>query len=174
MFTSGYSVSHKRTGIGFALTSNLVKDVAEKLRQSGVIERGWLGLQARRPNERTAKRLGLERGKGLVVFRVAAGGPAQTSGLAVGDAITTLNGRDVRDAVSFLWAVANEAPGSDVTLGIVRESGRSSVHVKLGRLADAPSAGTSTSPSDAAEDKSLDCLRYLPSVGTTVAVACEE
>jgi hypothetical protein len=50
------------------------------------------------------------------------------------------------------------------------------LHLKLGRLPDTPPATSSTQPSSSgpADDKGLTCLRFVPTVGMTVAVACEE
>lgn len=104
------------------------------------------------------------------------GGPAATAGLAVGDGIATFNGQPVSDILTFSGNVTRLPSNSDVTLGIVRKSGRSDLHVELGRLPDLPppTSTASSPPAAAAADKDVTCLRYVPSVGMTVAVACEE
>jgi serine protease Do len=150
--------------------------VAEKLQKSGIIDRGWLGVQVRKITDDEATALALEKGDGLAVIKVTDGAPAAGAGLTAGDVITSFNGQPVRDIVAFAWAVANQPSSSDATLGIARKSGRSDLHLKLGRLPHTPPATSSTqlSSSGPRDDKGLTCLRFVPSVGMTVAVACEE
>jgi serine protease Do len=171
MFASYYS-----NVIGLAVTSNLIKDVAEKLQKSGVIDRGWMGVQVRKATDQDATAASLERGTGLVLMKVIDGAPAARSGLAAGDIIATFNGQPIRDVASFAWAVANQASNAEVTLGVVRKNSRSDIKVKLARLPDvqptAPTTSSSVPGTPAPRD--LSCLRYVPSVGMTVAVACEE
>jgi serine protease Do len=171
MFTGNYS-----NVVGLAVTSNLIKDVAEKLQKSGVIDRGWMGVQVRKATDQDATAASLERGTGLVLMRVIDGAPAARSGLAAGDIIATFNGQPIRDVASFAWAVANQASNAEVTLGVVRKSGRSDMKVKLARLPDMETAASSTASSapGTPAPRDLSCLRYVPSVGMTVAVACEE
>jgi serine protease Do len=54
MFTSNYSNAGKRTGIGLAVTSNLIREVTDKLQKFGVVDRGWLGLQVRKTTDEDA------------------------------------------------------------------------------------------------------------------------
>jgi len=176
MFTSNYSSAGKRTGVGLAVSSNLIREVTDKLQKFGVVDRGWLGVQVRKTTDEEASALATEKGSGLMVLKVVDGGPAASAGLAPGDAIAMVNGQVMHDIVPFASAIANLPSGTDVTLGIARKSGRSDVHVKLGRLPDTQTV-TATAPPAAPgtpEDKALACLRYVPSVGMTVAVACEE
>ena len=176
MFTANYANAGKRTGVGLAVSSNLVREVTDKLQKFGVVDRGWLGVQVRKTSDEEATALAIEKGSGLMVLKTVDGAPAASAGLAAGDVIASVNGQAMRDIVAFAASIANLAPGADVTLGIVRKSGRSDLHVELGRL---PDTQTATLPTPAPtpgtpEDKGLACQRYVPSVGMTVAVACEE
>ena len=176
MFTANYANAGKRTGVGLAVSSNLVREVTDKLQKFGVVDRGWLGVQVRKTSDEEATALAIEKGSGLMVLKTVDGAPAASAGLAAGDVIASVNGQAMRDIVAFAASIANLAPGADVTLGIVRKNGRSDLHVKLGRLPDTQTA-TLPAPAPAPgtpEDKGLACLRYVPSVGMTVAVACEE
>jgi serine protease Do len=185
MFTGNFSSN----AAGLALPSNIIKDVAEKLQKSGVIDRGWMGVQVRKATDQEATTATLERGTGLMLVRVIDGAPAVRSGLAAGDIIATFNGQPIRDVAWFAWAIADQASNTEVTLGVVRKSGRSDVKVKLAPLPDpqpvTPStsssstsaSSSSSSPSSAPAtpaDAARNCLRFVPSVGMTVAVACDE
>jgi serine protease Do len=173
MFTSTYSNAGKRTGIGLAITSNVIKDVVEKLQKSGAIDRGWLGVQVRKTTDEEASAAAIEKGSGLMVLKAVDGGPAAGAGLGPGDVIASVNGQPMRDVVPFAWAIANQPSGADVTLNVVRKTGRSDLHVKLGHMPDTAATTSTTSSPAPGEDKAT-CLRYVPSVGLTVAVACEE
>jgi serine protease Do len=173
MASSIYSVAGKPTEIGFAIPSNVLKEIAEKLHKFGVVNRGWLGIQIRRPTEQESHALGLERGSGLIVVKLIEGGSAQNTGLAAGDAIVSLNGRAVHDPAAFARAVLGEPPGTEVTLGVIEKSGRSDIRVKLGRLADQQSAGTTATPEKSTVG-ALGCFRYVPSAGLTVSAPCED
>jgi serine protease Do len=160
MFTSNYSNAGKRTGIGLAVTSAVMKDVVEKLQKSGAIDRGWLGVQVRKTTDEEAAAASIEKGSGLFVVKTV-------------DVIATLNGKAVHDVVPFAWDVGNLPSSSQVTLDIVRKGGRKDIEVTLGHMPDSATATSSTAGSTPA-DKGSTCLRYVPSVGMTVAVACEE
>ncbi len=174
MFTSSYANAGKRTGIGLAVTSNVIKDVVEKLQKSGAIDRGWLGVQVRKATDQEAAALSIEKGSGLFVVKTVDGGPAAGAGLVAGDVIASLNGQPMRDIVPFAWAVANQPSNADVTLGVVGKKGRSDLHVKLGRMPDTQTATSTPSPAPGPGEEKATCLRYVASVGMTVAVACEE
>jgi len=174
MFTGNYSNAGKRTGIGVAVTSNVMKDVVEKLQKFGAIDRGWLGVQVRRTTDQEAAALSIEKGSGLFVIKTIDGAPGAGAGLVAGDVIASVNGQPMRDIVPFAWAIANLPSGSDVTLGVVRRTAKTDVKVKLGRMPDPVTATSSTSPAPGASEDKASCLRYVPSVGMTVAVACEE
>jgi serine protease Do len=176
MFTSNYSNGGKHTGVGLAVSSNLIREVTDKLQKFGVVDRGWLGVRVRKPTDQEAGALGMVPANSLIVDNVTDGGPAAAAGLAAGDGIATFNGQPVSDILTFSGSVTRLPSNSDVTLGIVRKSGRSDLHVKLGKLPDMPTtpATASVPPPATAGDKDAACLRYVPSVGMTVAVACEE
>jgi serine protease Do len=179
MFTGNFSSN----AAGLAVPSNIIKDVAEKLQKSGVIDRGWMGVQVRKATDQEATTASLERGTGLMLVRVIDGAPAVRSGLAAGDIIATFNKQPIRDVAWFAWAIADQASNTDVTLGIVRKNSRSEVKVKLAPLPDpqpvtptttSSSASSSASAPTAPADAPRNCLRFVPSVGMTVAVACDE
>jgi serine protease Do len=185
MFTGNFSSN----AAGLAVPSNIIKDVAEKLQKSGVIDRGWMGVQVRKATDQEATTASLERGTGLMLVRVIDGAPAVRSGLAAGDIIATFNGQPIRDVAWFAWAIADQPSNTEVTLGIVRKNGRSDVKVKLAPLPDpqpvtqstsssatlssSPPSSSSSAPATPA-DAARNCLRFVPSVGMTVAVACDE
>ena len=94
------------------MISNIVREAAEKLQKSGTVERGWLGVQLRKPTTQEEATLALPHDGGAFVVKLLEDGPASKSGLSAGDVIATLNGEPVRDVASFVSSVANLSPGT--------------------------------------------------------------
>jgi serine protease Do len=172
MYTSNYSNAGKRTDVGLAVTSDLMKDVVEKLEKSGAIDRGWLGVQVRKTTDQEASADAIEKGSGLVVVKTIDGGPAAGAGIQPGDVIEMVNGKVMRDIVPFAWEIAGQPSGAEVTLDIVHNTSRKDVRVKLAHMPDSPKPSSGTSSTPEATEKGGACLRYVPSVGMTVPTAC--
>jgi len=172
MYTSNYSNAGKRTDVGLAVTSDLMKDVVEKLEKSGAIDRGWLGVQVRKTTDQEASADAIEKGSGLVVVKTIDGGPAAGAGIQPGDVIEMVNGKVMRDIVPFAWEIAGQPSGAEVTLDIVHNTSRKDVRVKLAHMPDSPKPSSGTSSTPEATEKGGTCLRYVPSVGMTVPTAC--
>lgn len=108
-------------GIGFAIPSNMGRTVADTLVKTGKVRRGQLGITVVKANSEPAKALGVKETKGVVVALIKPGGPADRAGLKAGDVITALNGVEVNDLNVFRNQVASTAPGTPVTLNVLRD-----------------------------------------------------
>ncbi len=109
-------------GLGFAIPSNLARNIAEQLvKNNGVVRRGTLGLQAQSVDARLAQALGLKEARGVAVTRVLPNSAAAAAGVRVGDVITAANGQrvDSFDALRNLEGL--QTVGARLTLDIVRE-----------------------------------------------------
>ena len=176
MASAAYASAGRGTPLSFAVPSNIVKHIAEKLEGAGAVERGFLGLRLREPNEQEVNSLGFKPGEGLIIVTVVPDGPSVSSGLAAGDAISTLNGQPVGHLGAFVRTIFDIAPDTEVTLGAIKKTTREDVRVKLGRVAE-PIAAVAAAPApatDKASDTAAGCSRYLPSAGMTVSVPCAE
>lgn len=85
-------------GIGFAIPSNIVKNVYSQIRREGHVHRGQIGLYAQTITPALANGLKLPRDWGVVVGDVVPDGPADTAGIKVGDLILSLNGKPMENA----------------------------------------------------------------------------
>ena len=113
------------SGIGFAIPSNLVKDIATQIIRHGHVvnsHRAYLGVS-----------IGDTNGAGVLVQSVTAGGPAAKAGLVSGDVIRSLNGHATA-TVDDLTSVASELkPGTTVSLAVVTQRGQhKTLHLTLG------------------------------------------
>ena len=110
-----------RTGIGFAIPSNLAREVAAKLIEEGKFTRAWLGVEIRALREdEEVRRLTPGVRDGVVVRGIVRDGPAAKSTLKLGDVITAVDGRPVATAQELRNAIRTQRAGSTVTLDVVR------------------------------------------------------
>jgi serine protease Do/serine protease DegQ len=113
-------------GIGFAIPSNMAKDVMTHLVSYGEVKRGLLGINTQDLTPELAEAFGIKGSKGAVVVEVQRGSSAAQAGLEAGDIITALNGRPVNDASDLHNALGLMRVGEPVTIAVLR-NGRSSV-----------------------------------------------
>jgi serine protease Do len=121
-------------GIGFAIPSNMARNVMDQLMSKGKVQRGMLGVTIQQITPDLAQGLGLPTNKGVLVSGVTPGGPADKAGIKQGDVILQLNGHDVNSSNDLRNTVAAMAPGSDVTLTILRNGSQQTVQAHLVEL----------------------------------------
>jgi serine protease Do len=108
-------------GISFAIPSETVREVYEKLRHSEPILRGYLGVQLDELTPQIAKQLGLKDLRGAVVTDVRPGGPAEQAGIKPGDVIVKWNEQPVEDRTALQFLIAGSEVGSNVECTIIRD-----------------------------------------------------
>ena len=128
------SPSGGNIGIGFAIPSNMAKNVLTQLVATGHVRRGMIGVTVQSINSDLAKSLGLPSVHGALVSSVAADGPAARAGLRQGDVILKLDGAAVEDSNDLRNRVSSAAPGTNVTLDIRRDGADRTVDVRLAEL----------------------------------------
>lgn len=111
-------------GIGFGIPSEIVAPIVDQLRAKGHIDRGWLGV---------AVRDGANADAGVIVASVDRAGPASRAGLHPGDEVTSVNGDHVDNARGLIRAVARAAPGSSISLAVIRHGKPTDIPVVVGR-----------------------------------------
>jgi Do/DeqQ family serine protease len=121
-------------GIGFAIPSNMARTITDTLVKTGKVRRGQLGITVVKLNSEPAKELGIKETKGVGVAQVQPGSAADRAGLRKGDVITSFNGVEMTDPNVFRNLVASTAPGTDVTLTIIRDGREQQIRAKLGEL----------------------------------------
>ncbi|HYV13383.1 MAG TPA: Do family serine endopeptidase [Pyrinomonadaceae bacterium] len=121
-------------GLGFAIPSNMARNVMEQLINGGKVRRGQLGIVVLPIPSEEASKLGVTQGPGVVVYQVQSGSGADRAGLKQGDVITALNGQAVADPNSFRNAIASTPPGSEITLTVKRGGSEQQVRATLGEF----------------------------------------
>lgn len=118
-------------GVGLAVSSNLARIIADRLREKGNVHRGYLGLLVEDLDTDERERLGTA---GVLVADVVAGSPAHIASLRRGDVVTQAAGQRISTAGALQKIVSFTPPGTRITLEILREGGGVSVPVTLSEL----------------------------------------
>src|SRR5437899_7056793 len=107
-------------GVGFALPSNTVVQVYNQLiGPEHRVSRGSIGIEFNaQENPAIARVYGVN--SGVTISNVVAGSPAEQAGLKVGDTITTVDGKPVKNGDELVADIASRKPGTKVTLGLIR------------------------------------------------------
>jgi serine protease Do len=115
------AVSLQGQGIGFAIPSNVAKDVLRQLKSRGHVSRGYLGIQLQELDADLAHLLGIAGTAGAMILDVVAGNAGEAAGLKRYDVITSVSGRAIEDGDHLVRVIASQAPGSEVALEVVRD-----------------------------------------------------
>ncbi|MDG4648568.1 DegQ family serine endoprotease [Roseibacterium sp. SDUM158017] len=130
-------------GIGFAMSSTVVTNVVDQLREFGETRRGWLGVRIQDVNDEIAEGLGLEEARGALVTDVPEG-PALDAGVEVGDVILSFGGEDIADTRELVRIVGDSGVGDTVRMLVYRDGETQTLLVTLGRRETAEGAGAAT------------------------------
>ncbi len=132
--TAIFSQSGGSVGIGFAVSSNLAKQVTDQLKQYGRTKRGWLGVLIQEITEEIAETLGMKTARGALVSSATQGGPAEKAGVKTGDVIIKFNDIEIKNMKELPKVVAGTSVGKSVPLVILRDGKELTLNVTLGEL----------------------------------------
>lgn len=149
--TAIFSRSGGNQGIGFAIPSNLAREVMESLREKGRVVRGYIGVsvQTLTPDLADAMKLNSEV-NGALVGEITPKSPAEKAGIKSGDVITSVNGKKINDARELRLMIGAMAPGTKVQLEVNREGQNKTFGVDL---AEVPATEEQASPTASPEEK---------------------
>jgi serine protease DegS len=134
-----YSQSGGSQGIGFAIPANSAAQVLADITQFGQTIRGWMGIEVQEATPALLTSIGLPTAlEGLIVTGLALNGPAQQSGLMIGDIITSLNDLPSENAKAAMNQIAALRPGENIRIEFIR-SGRLQSTVAIAGKREKPS-----------------------------------
>jgi len=136
-------------GIGFAIPSNMARHVVDDLRKDGHVRRAQLGVEVQPVTSDLAESLGLKHVGGALIGKVTPDSAAEHAGLKRGDVIQSFNGQTVTDFNSLRNHVADTPPGSNATVGIVRDGAEKTISVKLDEAEVSKQAARNGAPAEA-------------------------
>jgi len=125
-------------GVGFAIPSNMAREVLESLLRHGRVLRGYVGLGLQRLTPDLARSFGLPDARGALVTALDPDGPAAEAGLRRGDVILSLRGRPIASDEELRTQMSRLKPGERASLGVARDGRRFNVEVVLGEPPEPP------------------------------------
>ncbi len=123
-------------GIGFAIPSNMMKNLAEQIVEFGEVKRGMLGVQGSEITSELAQAMNYKSSKGAFVSQVMPDSAADKAGLKAGDIIVSVNGKSIDTFGELRAKVATLGAGKKVKLGVIRDGEQQEFEVTLGEQSD--------------------------------------
>ncbi len=132
--TAIYSRSGGNQGIGFAIPTNLARDVMDSLVKDGKVTRGYLGVIIQDVNPALAKEFKLKNTSGALVGDVSPKSPAEKAGLKSGDVIIEFAGKQVTDSRHLKLEVGRTRPGQAVPVKVLRDGATKTLQITVKEL----------------------------------------
>ena len=133
MTTAIYSQSGGSTGIGFAIPSDEINQVATQIIKNGRVIRPFLGIHI--APDQLAHQAGVD--EGALIWEVVKNSPAARAGLRgtargqLGDVIVEIDGKPIKHARDVFNVLGGKKVGDTITLVYLRDDERHEVSVTL-------------------------------------------
>jgi serine protease Do len=129
------SASAGREGLGFAIPSNMAKEISDSLIKYGKVVRGYLGVNIQDITPEMAKSLKLDKNfKGVIIADVVPSGPADKGKIEQGDIILSYGGESIETVAQLRNIVAGTSPGTTVRISVLRNKKELDLSVQIGEL----------------------------------------
>jgi serine protease Do len=149
--TAIFSPTGASVGIGFAVPSRTAMRVVEQLIETGVVERGFLGVRLQELTPALARAFGIDEAEGAVVVSVEPDSPAEAAGLTTGDVILRFGDEPIEGSRELSRLVADVTPGTQVPVNVRRDGEDMQIDVTVGMREppEPPRTGAVPEPEDA-------------------------
>jgi S1-C subfamily serine protease len=130
----GLNTSGLTRGSSLTIPVKVAWRTGQALAQHGTVKRGYLGVRTQPVEipEAGQKALKREQSQGLLILWLEEGGPAQTSGLLVGDILVAINGQPLQDADDLFSALGSDTVGKSIPVDVLRGGRPETVAVTVG------------------------------------------
>src|ERR1035437_6178642 len=144
--TAIFSRSGGNQGIGFAVPSDLARNVMDSLIKDGHVTRGYLGVMIQDVTPALAKEFQLKDTSGALVGDVVPKGPADKAGFKDGDVVLDYNGKKVTDSRRLRLAVGETKPDTTVPVKILRDGSSKTLEVTVQAMPGSEPLAKSNTP----------------------------
>jgi Do/DeqQ family serine protease len=123
-------------GVGLAIPSNLIEDVLPFLMKGQRVSRGWMGVQVVliTPGSTLARQIGYTGEYGLLVSGLEPGSPSESGGLAPGDVLLKIDGRELKTTRDLRVAVTTKRAGDVIAVDLWRKGRQMTLKIPLGEM----------------------------------------
>lgn len=149
-------------GIGFAIPSQMVKNVMKSLIGHGKVIRGWLGVSIQELTQDLATQFEAPDTQGALVGDVFGDSPAGKAGLKRGDIIRSYNGTSVKDPTHLRTLVADTPPSSSVPVEVWRNGKKTTLSVSIAEMPKDVTALAKEAPGSITGNHALSGLSVEP------------
>lgn len=118
-------------GIGFAIPSNIVKNLSQQLIEFGEVKRGQLGIKGTELTADIAKVFNIDAQRGAFVSEVLPRSAAAKAGIKAGDIIISIEGKPIQSFAELRVKVGTTIPGKTIKLGLLRNGRLQNISVTL-------------------------------------------
>lgn len=124
-------------GIGFAIPSNMVKNIAQRLIVDGKIDRGYIGVMI--SNLTSDQKEVYKNKEGALISSVEKDMPGDKAGLKRGDLIIKVNDKDIKDASTLTNLIGSLDPNTKIDIKYERMGKEYTTKLKLANMNDSAS-----------------------------------
>lgn len=149
-----YSRSGGFMGLSFAIPIEMAVDVANQIKETGSVARGWLGVLIQEVTRELAESFGMENPHGALVAKVLDDSPAAEAGLEVGDVIVEFNGKKVMRSSGLPPLVGRAKVGKEAEVTVIRDRKRRNIGVLIAQLPNTITQAAFTPDSSSPEENS--------------------
>ncbi len=129
-----YSRSGGFMGLSFAIPIEMAVDVANQIKETGKVSRGWLGVLIQEVTRELAESFGMGNPHGALVARVLENSPAAEAGIEVGDVIVEFNGKKVIRSSALPPMVGRAKVGDESNVTVIRDRRSQKIDVLIAQL----------------------------------------
>lgn len=157
-----YSRTGSFMGLSFAIPIEMAMDVADQIRESGRVTRGWLGVIIQEVTMELAESFGMDRAFGALIASILPDSPAAGSSLQVGDVITHFNDQRIERSSSLPPLVGRVPANSDARLRVVRQGQPVELTINIGELPSDEDLRQSVRPPGPSPEENILKLKVKP------------
>ena len=140
-------------GIGFAIPSNMVREIVDQLLEHGNVQRGRIGIGIQDVTPGLAQALELATDRGALVTQVEPGSPAEQAGIKPGDVVVAIDEQTIDSSADLRNTVGLVRAGSPISITVIRDGERHTVRTTI-----APDVETAAAAARAADPASVSLL----------------
>jgi serine protease Do len=117
--------------VGFAVPSDIARNVMQSLVAYGRVNRGYLGMGIQDVTSSLAGEFKVKDASGALVADVVSDSPADKAGFKNGDVVVEFNGKKITDSRHLRLEVADTKPDTTVPVEILRNGGKQTLKVTV-------------------------------------------
>jgi serine protease Do len=150
-------------GVGFAIPSQMARNIMDQLVKTGKVRRGKLGVVVQTVDGDLRRAMNLT-ADGALVSEVEAGGPGAKAGLREKDLVTRINGQPVKDSNDLRNAIASHQPGTEVKITYLRDGKEQTTTATLAEMVLSGAAASEPDESDSSDTLGVAVRPLTPEI----------